>query len=217
MATFLELAPYYLFGPLLGLVAYVLVMETAGSRQRQREESLLGRKFALLSLPVAPSVFGLLLLILAQAVSEGPEMASIVIQIGLFFSVIALLTCLGMAYQVSKSIPALEQDLTLFGRNLVLQSFPLTAPVFGWVMGFIMLGILGPPGGSTTINADAFTSSIYWTYAIGVGGLLSGLVAGAVTDSEEPNRFVRLLLRAMPVDAFMVVAVAMALFSLPVA
>ncbi len=144
-------------------------------------------------------------------------MASIVIQIGLSFSVIALLACLGMAYQVSKSVPALEQDPTLFGKNLVLQMGPLTAPVFGLVMGIIMLEILAPLGDSTTINAVAFTSSIYWTYAIGVGGLLSGLVARAVTDSGDPNRFVRLVLRAMPVDAFMVVAVAMALFSLPVA
>lgn len=215
MATFLELAPYYLVGPLLGLIAYTLAMETASSHGGAASVDMRIRKLLLVTLPAAPLVYAVVLLSLALPVQGGAQTSAILTQVGLSFSLAAFLACLGMAYQISRAIGALERHPVLFTRNMVLEVLPLTAPLFALVIGMIILGMLSGPGDVVLLTPGALATSLNWTYAIGAGGLVVGLLAGAATDPENPQEFVRRLLVVLPVDTFMVVSLSLALFSLP--
>lgn len=206
----LDLAPQYLLGPLVGLAGYGLVLVSVSGRGNRSEESLLGRKLVLFAIPATPAVYGLALLILVLPLAADPLRVPILQQIGLAFSLVALSAIIGQTYQVSRAVPAMERRPELFGRNLVLHVLPDVAFLLAFVGSFLAISAL-VAGVPLDLRPSVRTGPFLWFSLIGAGGLLSGLLAGAVSEPEE---FAPRLLRGMAGSFVMVLGFSLFLFSL---
>ncbi len=207
----LDVVPQYLLGPLVGLAGYGLVLVSVSGRGNRSEESLLGRKLVLFAIPATPTAYGLALLILALPLARDPQHVPILQQIGVAFSLVALGAIIGQTYQISRAVPAMERRPELFPRNMVLQVIPDVAFLFGFVGSFLAIRAIAA-GVPLDLGTSLFAGPLLWFSLIGAGGLLSGLLAGAVNDPEE---FAPHLLRGMAGSFVTVLGFSLFLFSLP--
>lgn len=208
----LELLPHYLIAPLLGLAGYGFVMAAVGGRGGRPEAGVLGRKLVLLMLPATAAIFGLVLLILGSELAQDSQRVATLRLMGDAFSIVALSAVVGMTYQIYGAVPVLERRPEMFGRNLVLHTLPVDAFLFGFVGSFLVLGVLSSDV-PVELGPGLLSGPLLWFALIGVGGLLSGLLAGAVAEREE---FLRRLIRGTIASGLTVVGFSVFFLSLQV-
>ena len=92
------------------------------------------------------------------------------------------------------SMGVLSEDPSKFGKMLVLTLLPGTQGLYGFIVGFLILVTGGVLGGGTTPDAKHGLAFLAAAFAIGIGGLVSGIEQGktavsgiALTAKDDKN------------------------------